>query len=106
MDIGSRLTKFREAKGLSKNKLAKSAGVTQGFISQVESGNRLPTLEVLNRICSALGISLSEFFADDQEPEIPPDLRRILDTARRLTPRQRELLLEVMEEWASYNEGK
>jgi hypothetical protein len=51
-------------------------------------------------------ISLSDFFAEDDNPELPADIRRICDTARRLTPRQRELLLEVMEEWVQNNKPK
>lgn len=100
MNIGARLTKFREAKGLSKNRLAKEVGVTQGFISQLELGNRTPTLEVLNRICSVLGITLHDFFApDDQAEDMPPDLRRLIDKAKKLSPRQLQILNAVLDEW-------
>lgn len=100
MDVGLRLAKFRKAKGLSKNKLAKDAGVTQGFISQIESGIRLPTLEVLNRICTALGITLSEFFAEDGQPEeLPPDVRRICEKVKHLPPDKRKVLESVLDTW-------
>ncbi|MCL6557699.1 MAG: helix-turn-helix domain-containing protein [Firmicutes bacterium] len=98
MDVGIKLTRFRELKKISKNKLAKEVGVTQGFISQVELGNRQPTLEVLNRICSALGITLAEFFAD-QAPEMPPDVRRVCDKVQKLTPDKLKILESVLDTW-------
>jgi transcriptional regulator with XRE-family HTH domain len=98
MDVGTRLTRFRESKKISKNKLAQESGVTQGFISQVELGNRLPTLEVLNRICSALGLTLSEFFAD-QAPEVPPEVRRVCDKLQKLTPDKLKILESVLDTW-------
>ncbi|MCL6560029.1 MAG: hypothetical protein K6U74_14815 [Firmicutes bacterium] len=52
-------------------------------------------------------MSLAEFFAENGQPEeLPADVRRMIAIARRLTPRQRELLLEVMEERAWYNDKK
>jgi transcriptional regulator with XRE-family HTH domain len=107
MDVGTRLTRFRESKKISKNKLAQEVGVTQGFISQVELGNRLPTLEVLNRICTALGITLAEFFADTREREpLPPEIRQIIDKAQKLTPRQLKILNDVLDEWIEPKEAK
>jgi len=105
MDVASRLTFFRELTGFSKNKLAQKSGLSQAYISQLEAGQKKPTTDALERLCDALGVTICEFFAD-KEPELTPDLRRLLNTARRLTPRQRELLLEVVEEWAGYNETK
>jgi transcriptional regulator with XRE-family HTH domain len=107
MDFSLRLTLARKKLGISKNRLAKLTGLSQPYITELESGRKKPALATVEKLCSALGLSLAEFFAEnDQEPDIPSDLRHMLNVARRLTPRQRKLLLEIMEEWANYNETK
>ncbi len=50
----------RQAKGLTQANLAKLCGTTQSVIARLEKGNngRMPSLDLLNRIASALGLSL------------------------------------------------
>ncbi len=104
MDVSSRIKQLRESAGLSKNKLASMSGISQAYISMLEAGTKQPTVEKLSAICNALGITLSDFFADTRDAEpLPAELRKMLNVAYRLNPEQRELLLKVMEEWANYN---
>src|SRR5579875_1387522 len=91
MDVGTRLRELRESLNLSQYRLSKESGVAASAINKIESGNTRPTVDVLDRICSALGITLAEFF-DDDAGDMPPDVRRLLNTIRTLTPEQRELL--------------
>lgn len=65
MDVGRRIKTLREAKGLTVNKLANIAGISQSFLRDIELGNKNPTVETLSYFCEALGISLSDFFDDD-----------------------------------------
>ena len=93
IEIGKRIQNLRSQQKLSGNALSKLANVPQSTISELENNKYLPTLETLNRICAALGITLAEFFADDREPvSIPPHLKRLLDQSRDLTPEQVEQL--------------
>ncbi|NPV72894.1 MAG: helix-turn-helix transcriptional regulator [Pelotomaculum sp.] len=99
-DVGRRITDIRTSQGISLTNLAKRSGIAQSSLSYIESGKAQPTVETVHKICAALGITLAEFFADHaQEEELPADIKRMIAIARRLTPRQRKLLLEVMEEW-------
>lgn len=43
------------------NRLAKEAEVAQSYVSDMEKGSAKPTIEIIERICSALGISLRDF---------------------------------------------
>jgi len=62
MTIGEKVTKLRDANGLSQNELAKLSGIGQGRISQIESGkNPSPTTATLQKIAHALGVSMAEF---------------------------------------------
>lgn len=64
--IGEKIKKLREEKGLTKNALANLAGVSPTYIYQLENGEKCPTVEYLGYICWGLGISLSEFFSESE----------------------------------------
>jgi HTH-type transcriptional repressor of puuD len=95
MDISKRLTELREQHGLSKNKLSKLSGVSQSVISYIESGQRQPTLDVLERLSKALGMSLIQFL-DDSPEQLPPDLLQLLETAKKLTPEERRAVTDMI----------
>jgi transcriptional regulator with XRE-family HTH domain len=57
---------LREAKGLSVRALARETDFSPSFISQVENGLAAPSIGSMGRIAQALGVSLSDVFA--QEP--------------------------------------
>ena len=77
MDIGNRITTLRKRKGLTTNKLATVAGVSQSYLRDVELGNKNPTVEMLSYICDGLGVSLQTFFSEQLE-EIEPCLQSAL----------------------------
>ncbi len=58
--IGSRIRDRRNDLQISQEDLAFKAEVTPTYLSQIESGNRNPSLEVLFRLCAALQIELSD----------------------------------------------
>lgn len=97
IDPAARLSELREARGWSKNRLAKESGVSQSFVSEIEAGTGKPTIDVLSRLCSALGVTLAEFFTDEATGElgIPPGLRELFDVGRALSPDQRAALVQV-----------
>lgn len=103
MNISSEITKLRESVGWSKNKLAKESGLSQAYISQLEAGQKQPTIDSLGRICSALGLTLSEFFSEGNKL-LSPDIAQLVNHASKLTPIQRELISSVMREMAKDNE--
>ena len=61
--LGSEVRKAREAAGMSQETLGFEAGVHRTYISLLERDLKSPTLNVLFRICKALGISASELVA-------------------------------------------
>ena len=57
--------KFREIKGLSQAQLAKCLDVTQGAISQWETGEAMPQTDKLPKLAEALGCTIDELFDKD-----------------------------------------
>ena len=65
MNVGERIKELREKRGLTVNKLANLAGISQSYLRDVELGNKNPTVETLSYFYDALGISLKEFFSEN-----------------------------------------
>ncbi len=61
--IGERIRELRLERGItSQETLADAALLHRTFIGRVERGETNVTVATLERICAALGVSLSEFF--------------------------------------------
>ena len=65
MNVGERIKELREKRGLTVNKLANLAGISQSYLRDVELGTKNPTVETLSYFFDALGISLKEFFSEN-----------------------------------------
>lgn len=61
--FGLRVKELRLEKGLSQEKLANIAGVDRTYMTQVENGKRNISIENIRKVCIALNVSLSDFFA-------------------------------------------
>lgn len=73
--VAVRLKTLRTGRGLTLDQLADQSGVSRAMISRVERGEASPTAALLARLCSALGVSLSVFFATAGK-EASPLVRR------------------------------
>lgn len=58
--IGRELRNARDQAGLTQEQLAESAGVHRTYVSLLERDKKSPTLDVLFRLCDALGISAAK----------------------------------------------
>jgi len=63
--IGARLRQARGARGLSKAELARRAGASPSFVSQVETGKASPSVGTLYSLVNELGLSLDEVMSDE-----------------------------------------
>ena len=63
-EIGDVLRDYRLQKGRTLRQVASKASVALGYLSEVERGQKEASSELLNSICTALGLSLSSLLAD------------------------------------------
>lgn len=71
MSIGQRIRSLREKKGLSQGDIERQTGMLRGYISRVEHGHTVPSVETLQRFAGALDIPMYRLFyitGDDPEP--------------------------------------
>lgn len=65
-NLAEALRNRRTLVGMTQAELAKQAGLSTSFISQLERANTDATISTLNRICAALGTSIGHLFAPPQ----------------------------------------
>ena len=58
--LGENMKKVRAKKKLSQGALARLLEVDKGYISNIESGNKNPTLATIQRLANALSVSADE----------------------------------------------
>ncbi len=93
--LGERLRELRRNRGLTLGQLAEQAGVTTGFISQLENGKNSPSLMTLRRITEALGVPFSDLFAPEPAPETDRYIIRRSDRKRITIPGLRQQLYRL-----------
>lgn len=68
--LGARLKAQRSARGLSLEALASASGVSRSMISDIERGSRMPTVLVLARLATALGVTVSRLMGEEQPARV------------------------------------
>lgn len=67
MDILNRIVELREERHWSEYQLAEKSGLTQSTISTWYRKQIIPSIPSLAKICDAFGISISQFFLDEND---------------------------------------
>ena len=74
MTIGNRLRDLREQELLSQGDIEKRTGLLRCYVSRVENGHTVPSIETLEKLARALEIPLYQLFYDGEEPPKLPNL--------------------------------
>ncbi|HLX00323.1 MAG TPA: helix-turn-helix domain-containing protein [Candidatus Acidoferrales bacterium] len=74
MIIGDRLLDLREQKNLSQGDIEHRTGVLRAYVSRVESGHTVPSLETLEKFARALEVPIYHLFYDGKNPPKPFEL--------------------------------
>ncbi len=98
-DALGRITELREARGYSVYKLAKDTGIPQSTFQTWYSQNRYPSIDKIEMICNALGVTLPEFFSDSEQLEVgktSSELSELNSKYLILTDDQKKAVLSVI----------
>lgn len=95
--IGKRIKQYREEAGLSQERLAETTELSINFISYIERGIKLPSLENFIKIANAINIStdliLADVLVNTQKEQAIDYLCRI----EKLPARERQRIIAVLE---------
>lgn len=99
MDILNKITQLRQERHWTEYQLAEKSGLTQSTISSWYRKNMLPTIPSLSKLCSAFGITLSQFFLDSDSTIVELDERQLLflKAVSKLDTEQYDALLHFLE---------
>jgi transcriptional regulator with XRE-family HTH domain len=105
--LGRRIRSCRTSKGLSQEKLAELSGCHSTYIGQIERGEKNATIESIEKICSALNVSLSELFEkigveENGTENIPLDCYEFLSSK---TKEEQKRLYTILLEMDKYKRG-
>lgn len=70
MEIGKKIKILRQEKNLTQDELALRCELSKSFISQLERDLTSPSISTLMDILESLGVTLREFFSDDEDEKI------------------------------------
>jgi transcriptional regulator with XRE-family HTH domain len=98
--LGEFIRAQRQMARLSLRQMARMSGLSDSYLSQIERGMYRPSAEALKAIADALDLSSSALFAqvgllDDNSDADVPSVETAVRLDRKLTPRQKETLLQV-----------
>lgn len=98
MTILDRILQLRDERGWTEYRLSEEAGISQSTISSWFREGVNPSKASLEKICKAYNITLSQFFAFDNEPvTLTEKQRRVLDGWNKLNSKQQEIILELLD---------
>lgn len=98
IDVLNRITELRKQKNWTEYQLAEHSGLTQSTISSWYRKGILPTLPSIERICTAFGITVSQFFEDECSDSTLVNSRQkqLLEASAKLSNDQYDALISFI----------
>jgi transcriptional regulator with XRE-family HTH domain len=111
MKIGTTIRAHRLQRGLSQGDIEKKTGLLRCYLSRVENGHTVPSLDTLSKIAMALDLPIAQFFAEDgatrqlNTQKMTDEELRFLTQIKRFTSNlnesDRKLLLTMVRKFAA-----
>ncbi len=113
MNIGETIRNYRLQKGMSQGDIEKRTGLLRCYLSRVENGHTIPSLDTLAKIATAMDLPLAQFFNETTNgdngskamPHLAEDEVRFLTQIRRysssLNDSDRKLVIAMVKKMAA-----
>lgn len=111
MNIGETIRNYRLQKGMSQGDIEKRTGLLRCYLSRVENGHTIPSLDTLAKIATAMDLPLAQFFNEHEgenggktTPHLAEEEVRFLTQIRRysssLNDSDRKLVIAMVKKMA------
>ena len=98
MDVNKKIETLRYQRGWAMYELAQEMGITQSTLTSIMRRGNPPKIDTLERICEAFGISLAQFFIEDEEVEIlNKKEKELIALFRKMPENKQTALIELLE---------
>jgi transcriptional regulator with XRE-family HTH domain len=112
MNIGETIRNYRLQKGMSQGDIEKRTGLLRCYLSRVENGHTIPSLDTLAKIATAMDVPLAHFFSEHSgdnggkaSPQLAEEEVRFLTQIRRysssLNDSDRKLVIAMVKKMAT-----
>lgn len=102
--VGHRIREYRAKKGLSQEELAHRADLHTAHLGQIERGEKSPTLDSLEKVVNALGITFEELFSFESTPSTAtePLIEKIVSYLKPMSNEEQNDVLKVVKLLSSW----
>lgn len=100
--LGDNIKVFRKEKRLSLNKLAKLAGMSPSYLSDLENNKSInPSMEKLNKLAEILEVKIEDFYKEDPNEieQLEDDMKLLYSKVRDLSKKDRKKLLDMIKQF-------
>lgn len=102
MSIGKNIKKTRKKQELTQKSLAERANISRSYLADVENDRYNPSIDVLNKIAKALGVTGQQLLKDnidekDDIDKMEEDLQILFNKIQKISSKDRKKLLQLIE---------
>ena len=95
-DILGKIEQERLRRGWSEYMLALNADIPQSTISTWYRKQLQPSIASIEHICDGLGITLSQFFEEEEMQTVRQEQQELFDLWQKMSPEQRHNLIQFL----------
>lgn len=100
MDVIKRIDEMMKERNWTDYKLSVESGLSTSTIANIHRRNTIPSITTLEAICSAFGITLSQFFSEEYSyVPLNKEQQELFNKWVMLTDAQKKLLYALMQEF-------
>ena len=100
MDTNQRIRQLMKERGLTEYRLALDSGLSKSTVSALLHRNTTPSVPTIEAVCSALGITVSQVFAEEGDSlPVNEEQRLLLQRYAQLTETQKRIIQQTMLEF-------
>ncbi len=90
---------MQKQRGWSDYKIAKEAGLSPNTVSNIYRRNNVPSIPTLEALCKAFGITMAQFFAEDNLVELTPEIKELVEMWSALPEFRKAALLTIIKSY-------
>ena len=97
--LGQKLCNARQSKGYTQHILAEKAGICNVYLSEIERGAKMPSLNIFVKLIEALDISADYILRDELTSGEKYIYDEITQKLKNLTPKQRKTATDILDSY-------
>ena len=94
--IADKITSLCEKCDISKYRLSQLSGISRSSLGRIMAQENLPSLITLEKICAALGVTLSQFFQEGNSENLTEKQKEVLRIWNNLSTNEQETVMSML----------